>query len=60
MSADEVIRLKREKKEKERQQRELKDSSRRHLSNVRVVQKNLVYVLGLPPKYTTTEVNQFR
>ncbi|ORY97502.1 hypothetical protein BCR43DRAFT_472648 [Syncephalastrum racemosum] len=60
VSADEVIRLKREKKEKERQQRELKDSSRRHLSNVRVVQKNLVYVLGLPPKYTTTESDFFR
>lgn len=58
MSAEEIARIKREKKEKERQQKELKDSSRRHLSNVRVVQKNLVYVLGLSSKYASAEVRR--
>ncbi|KAI8142663.1 hypothetical protein BJV82DRAFT_669313 [Fennellomyces sp. T-0311] len=58
VSADEIVRLKKEKKEKERQNKDMKDSSRRHLSNVRVVQKNLVYVLGLSSKYANVE-NEF-
>ncbi|OAD02275.1 hypothetical protein MUCCIDRAFT_144472 [Mucor lusitanicus CBS 277.49] len=47
VSAEEIMRLKKEKKEKDRQTRDMRDPSRRQLSNVRVVQKNLVYVLGL-------------
>ncbi|KAI9489866.1 hypothetical protein BDB00DRAFT_841112 [Zychaea mexicana] len=58
VSADEIVRLKKEKKEKERQHKDMKDSNRRHLSNVRVVQKNLVYVLGLSSKYASVE-NEF-
>jgi hypothetical protein len=30
--------------------------NRRHLANMRVVQKNLVYVIGLHPKYAVEEV----
>ncbi|CAO3610007.1 unnamed protein product [Cunninghamella echinulata] len=30
--------------------------NRRHLANMRVVQKNLVYVIGLHPKYATEEI----
>ncbi|KAI9252813.1 hypothetical protein BDA99DRAFT_468367 [Phascolomyces articulosus] len=58
VSADEIVRLKKEKKDKERQHKDMKDSNRRHLSNVRVVQKNLVYVLGLSSKYANME-NEF-
>jgi len=30
--------------------------NRKHLANMRVVQKNLVYVIGLSPKIATEEV----
>ncbi|KAF7732829.1 transcriptional repressor proteinral negative regulator of transcription subunit 4 [Apophysomyces ossiformis] len=60
VSAEEILRIKKEKKEKERQQREMKDPSRRHLSNVRVVQKNLVYVLGLGSKHASVENEIFK
>ncbi|KAJ2853345.1 transcriptional repressor general negative regulator of transcription subunit 4, partial [Coemansia erecta] len=40
---------------KEREKREIESNSRRHLANVRVVQKNLVYVIGLPANLSTEE-----
>ncbi|KAI8580645.1 hypothetical protein K450DRAFT_236589 [Umbelopsis ramanniana AG] len=55
ISSDEIVRLKKEKKEKERQQKEMEQANRRHLENTRVVQKNLVYVIGLNPKYANEE-----
>lgn len=30
---------------------------RKHLSNVRVIQRNLVYVVGIPPNLADEEVN---
>ncbi|KAI8067561.1 regulator of Vps4 activity in the MVB pathway-domain-containing protein [Gongronella butleri] len=56
VSADEIARIKREKKEKERQQKDMEAVNRRHLANMRVVQKNLVYVIGLHPKYATEDI----
>ncbi|CDS09708.1 hypothetical protein LRAMOSA02385 [Lichtheimia ramosa] len=56
ISADEIARIKREKKEKERQQKDMEAANRRHLANMRVVQKNLVYVIGLHPKLATEEI----
>lgn len=53
-----IARIKREKKEKERQQKDMEAVNRRHLANMRVVQKNLVYVIGLHPKYATEEVRK--
>ncbi|OBZ91616.1 CCR4-NOT transcription complex subunit 4 [Choanephora cucurbitarum] len=55
ISADEIARIKREKKEKERQQKEMDMANRRHLASMRVVQKNLVYIIGLHPKLATEE-----
>ncbi|KAI7866146.1 hypothetical protein BDF14DRAFT_1816629 [Spinellus fusiger] len=55
ISADEISRIKREKKEKERQQKDMEAVNRRHLANMRVVQKNLVYVIGLHPKLAVEE-----
>ncbi|KAF7721798.1 transcriptional repressor proteinral negative regulator of transcription subunit 4 [Apophysomyces ossiformis] len=55
ISSDEIARIKREKKEKERQQKDMEAANRRHLANMRVVQKNLVYVIGLHPKLATEE-----
>ncbi|KAJ1799650.1 transcriptional repressor general negative regulator of transcription subunit 4 [Coemansia sp. RSA 2399] len=40
---------------KEREKREIESNNRRHLANVRVVQKNLVYVIGLPTNLATEE-----
>ncbi|KAJ2233341.1 transcriptional repressor general negative regulator of transcription subunit 4, partial [Coemansia sp. RSA 475] len=40
----------------ERERREIESNSRRHLANVRVVQKNLVYVIGLPSNLATEDI----
>ncbi|KAG0746763.1 hypothetical protein G6F62_003784 [Rhizopus arrhizus] len=56
ISADEIQRIRREKKEKERQQKDMEAANRRHLANMRVVQKNLVYIIGLHPKLATEEI----
>lgn len=51
-----VAKIKSEKKAKERERREIESNNRRHLANVRVVQKNLVYVIGLPSNLATEEI----
>lgn len=38
----------------------MEQANRRHLENTRVVQKNLVYVIGLNPKYANEEVRDRR
>lgn len=52
-----IQRIRKEKKEKERQQKDMETANRRHLANMRVVQKNLVYIIGLHPKLATEEVS---
>ncbi|KAI8881124.1 hypothetical protein K501DRAFT_189620 [Backusella circina FSU 941] len=59
VSADEIARIRRERKEKERQQKDMETANRRHLASMRVVQKNLVYIIGLHPKLATEEANYF-
>lgn len=49
-------RIRKEKREKDRQQKDMESANRRHLSNMRVVQKNLVYIIGLHPRLATEEV----
>lgn len=49
--------IKNEKKAKEREKKEIEAMNRKHLSNMRVVQKSLVYVIGLPTKLANDEVN---
>ncbi|KAG9285322.1 hypothetical protein G9A89_010797 [Geosiphon pyriformis] len=56
ISSEELARIKNEKKQKEREKKELEAMNRKHLANMRVVQKNLVYVIGLSPKTATEEV----
>ncbi|KAJ1966503.1 transcriptional repressor general negative regulator of transcription subunit 4 [Dipsacomyces acuminosporus] len=53
ISAAQVAKIKNDKKAKEREKREIEGHNRRHLANVRVVQKNLVYVIGLPINLAT-------
>ncbi|KAJ2360632.1 transcriptional repressor general negative regulator of transcription subunit 4, partial [Coemansia sp. RSA 2610] len=55
ISPAQVAKIKNEKKAKERERREIESNSRRHLANVRVVQKNLVYVIGLPSSLATED-----
>ncbi|KAJ3303193.1 transcriptional repressor general negative regulator of transcription subunit 4 [Kappamyces sp. JEL0829] len=50
-----LVRIKNAKKRKEREKKEQEVAAKKQLSNVRVVQKNLVYVLGLPLKLANEE-----
>lgn len=45
-----------QKKRKERERKELEALGRRHFANVRVVQRNVVYVVGLGPRFAKEEV----
>ncbi|GMM37190.1 hypothetical protein DASC09_045150 [Saccharomycopsis crataegensis] len=45
-----------EKKQKEKERREHENASRKHLADMRVIQKNLVYVVGLNPPVTPEEL----
>jgi RING/Ubox like zinc-binding domain len=56
LTTTEVQRLKSEKRTREQQRKQKVIESRQHLAAVRVVQKNLVFVLGLPARLTDTEV----
>ncbi|KAF1807163.1 hypothetical protein FB192DRAFT_1317782 [Mucor lusitanicus] len=56
VSADELQRIRKEKREKEKQQKDMESANRRHLSSMRVVQKNLVYIIGLHPRLATEEI----
>jgi hypothetical protein len=56
VSPEELARIKLKKKRKEKEKKENENVNRKQLANVRVVQKNLVYILGLPLKLATEEV----
>jgi CCR4-NOT transcription complex subunit 4 len=49
-------RLTQQKKQRERERKELDTLGRRQLANVRVVQRNVVYVLGIGPRFAKEEV----
>lgn len=55
MSTEEILLLTNAKKNREREKKEMEATNRKHLSNMRVVQKNLVYVVGLSPKFAREE-----
>ena len=55
MSTEEILRLTQAKKNKEREKKEMEANNRKHLANMRVVQKNLVYVVGLSPRLAREE-----
>ncbi|KAJ1657599.1 transcriptional repressor general negative regulator of transcription subunit 4 [Dispira simplex] len=56
VSTEELMRLKQEKKARDREKKEQESASRRQLQNMRVIQKNLVYVIGLTPRLASEEV----
>ena len=49
-------RLTQQKKQRERERKELDLLGRRNLANVRVVQRNVVYVVGMGPRFAKEEV----
>ena len=49
-------RLTQQKKQRERERKELDALGRRQLANVRVVQRNVVYVMGMGPRFAKEEV----
>uniref|UniRef100_A0A0A9VZX4 CCR4-NOT transcription complex subunit 4 n=1 Tax=Lygus hesperus TaxID=30085 RepID=A0A0A9VZX4_LYGHE len=56
LSKEELARLKAEKRQKDQQKKQKTAENRKHLANVRVVQKNLVFVVGLPIRLADPEV----
>lgn len=53
-------RLTQQKKLKERERKELDAVGRRHLANVRVVQRNVVYVVGIGQRFAKEEVSRLK
>ncbi|XP_054005233.1 probable serine/threonine-protein kinase tsuA isoform X3 [Hylaeus anthracinus] len=56
LSMEEIARLKAEKRLKDQQRKQRVTENRKHLANVRVVQKNLVFVVGLPLRLADADV----
>jgi len=56
LSNEELQKIKRERKATEASRRQKLTESRKHLASVRVVQKNLVFVVGLGPRLADTDV----
>ncbi|XP_066251946.1 homeobox protein 5 isoform X2 [Euwallacea similis] len=56
LSREQVAKLKAEKKQRNQQRKALLSESRKHLASVRVVQRNLVFVVGLPPRLADPEI----
>lgn len=51
-----MAKLKAEKKQRIQQKKAQQSESRKHLASVRVVQRNLVFVVGLPPRLADPEI----
>lgn len=56
LSTQEMHKIKAEKRQKDQQKKQKVTESRKHLANVRVVQRNLVFVVGLSPRLADPEV----
>lgn len=54
-----ITALKTEKRQRDQQRKQKITENRKHLANVRVMQKNLVFVVGLPPRLADPEVYFF-
>ncbi|CAG5120353.1 unnamed protein product, partial [Candidula unifasciata] len=56
LTDDELQNIRKERKQKDSQRKHKAAENRKHLANVRVVQKNLVFVVGLSPRLADPEV----
>lgn len=52
-----ITAFKAEKRQRDQQRKQKITENRKHLANVRVVQKNLVFVVGLPPRLADADVS---
>ncbi|XP_057297826.1 uncharacterized protein LOC130628825 [Hydractinia symbiolongicarpus] len=56
LSQDEIQKIKKERKQKEAQHKQKISDNRQHLSNIRVIQRHLVFVVGLSNKMADADV----
>ncbi|ESO95296.1 hypothetical protein LOTGIDRAFT_117139, partial [Lottia gigantea] len=56
LTEDILLKIKRERRQKDVQKKQKAAENRKHLANVRVVQKNLVFVVGLSQRIAESEV----
>jgi RNA recognition motif-containing protein len=56
LTSEELQRIKSEKRKKEQKEKQKVSESRKHLANLRVIQDNLVYVIGLSGRIADAEV----
>jgi hypothetical protein len=56
LSKEEIARIKQEKRAREQARKESEATNRRNLAGARVVQRSLVYVIGLSPRVANEEV----
>ena len=56
MSYSRIVRIKKERRHKEVQKKQKLSENRRHLADVRVVQKNLVFIVGLSHRLADAEI----
>ncbi|XP_037957103.1 putative mediator of RNA polymerase II transcription subunit 26 isoform X2 [Teleopsis dalmanni] len=56
LTQEEMIAFKSQKRQRDQQRRQKITENRKHLANVRVVQKNLVFVVGLPPRLADADI----
>ncbi|XP_059491042.1 CCR4-NOT transcription complex subunit 4 isoform X2 [Neocloeon triangulifer] len=56
LSTAEIQKIKVEKRQKDQQRKQKVTESRQHLASVRVVQRNLVFVVGLPPRLADGDI----
>ncbi|KAF8628424.1 hypothetical protein AX15_003945 [Amanita polypyramis BW_CC] len=56
INAEDHKRLMHQKKQRDRERKELEALGRRHLANVRVVQRNVIYAIGIGPRFAKEEL----
>jgi len=56
LTSEEMAKIKAEKRQKDQAKKQKITENRKHLANVRVVQKNLVFVVGLSPRLAEPEI----
>ncbi|XP_055853582.1 putative uncharacterized protein DDB_G0271606 isoform X2 [Episyrphus balteatus] len=56
LTQEEMVALKSQKRQRDQQRKQKITENRKHLANVRVVQKNLVFVVGLPPRLADADI----
>jgi len=57
LSQEEIQRIKNEKKQKQNEKKQKVTENRKHLASVRVVQRNLVFVVGLSQRLADPEAS---